>query len=124
MENNDFSFNNISVNPLNSAKKNFSPIKEYSLLQPNCYINKENNSNIQSSSFYPNQLSQFATPKKNFGSLEHDSVFSPFFSSAKIDTHYNNNNLLTSIRKNSLNDSTPFKQMISPYMNSKIGDKM
>lgn len=123
MENNDLSFNYISINPPNSANKNFSPIKENSLFHSN-YMNKDIIPNVQSSSFYNNQLSQYATPKKDFRSIEHDSAFSPFFSSDKVDIYNNKNNLLTTIRKNSLNDLSPFKPKGSPFMNAKILDKM
>ena len=120
MENNDFHINYNYMNPFNSINKNLSPFKENPIYQPNGII-RDNLTNIQNSSFLNDSLSFYATPKKDFHQLEQETIFSPFISNSKIDMP--NNNLLTSIRRNSLNDISPFKPMISPYINSKIVDK-
>ena len=122
MENNDFHFNYNYMNPLNPINKNLSPFKEYPVYHSNGIINRDNLANIQNTSFFNNSLSCYATPKKDFHQMEQESIFSPFISNSKIDIP--NNNLFTSIRRNSLNDISPFKPMInSPYINSKIIDK-
>ena len=109
MENNDISLNYIFINPQNTFNKNLSPFKEY---QSNSFINREYLPNIQNSTFYNNNnLSCYATPKKDFHPLEQENLFSPYISNSKAEII--NNNLLTSIRKNSLNDISPFKPMIN-----------
>ena len=119
MENNDISINNIFMNPQNSFNKNLSPFKDYPLYPQN--INREYLSNIRNQSFYNNNnnnLSCYATPKKDFGSFDQENFFSPYISNSKVEII--NNNILTTIRKNSLNDISPFKPMInSPFINLK-----
>lgn len=119
MENNDSSINYIPMNILN---KNLSPIKDFSNFQSNAFIIKDNYQNPQNNLFY-NNLSNFATPKKEVHILDPEMILSPFVSNSKIDIS-NNNYLLTTIRKNSLNDS-PFKPMInnSPFINTRIIEK-
>ena len=121
MENNDFLLNNY-MNPLNPANKNLSPFKELPDYQGNAIMNRDNIPNIQNTSFFNNSLSCYATPKKDIHQIEQERFFSPFISNSKVDIE--NNNLLTTLRKNSLNDLSPFKPMTnSPYINSKIIDK-
>lgn len=119
MENNDISLNNIFMNPQNAINKNLSPFKEYPLYQPNPINNREYSSNIPNSTFYNNNnLSIYTTPKKDFRSLEQQNLFSPYISNSK--TEIINNNLLTTLRKNSINDTSPFRPMInSPCINIK-----
>ena len=120
MENNDSSLNNIFMNPQNAINKNLSPFKDYPLYQPNQFINRDHLSNIPNPNFYNNNnnLSCYATPKKDFRPLEQDNLFSPYISNSKVEII--NNNLLTTLRKNSLNDISPFKPMInSPCINLK-----
>ncbi len=120
MENNDLSFNCLFINPSNPANKNLSPSKEYQV--PNSFVNKENFVNNLNSSFYNNiPLSYYATPKKGFQMLEQDNNFSPYISNSKNEIM--NNNLLTTLRKNSLNDFSPFRPMVSPLINSKNMEK-
>ena len=118
MENNDFVFNYLFMNPSNPTNKYLSPSKDYQVYQSNSFVNKENFINNLNTSFYNNiSLSYYATPKKIFQILEQDNNFSPNISNSKNEII--NNNLLTTFRKNSLNDLSPFKPMISPYINSK-----
>ena len=123
MENNDISLNNIFMNPQNVINKNLSPFKEYPLYQPNSSINREYFSNVPNQSFYNNNnLSCYATPKKDFRSLEQENLFSPYISNSKVEII--NNNLFTTNRKNSLNDISPFKPMInSPFIKLKNVEK-
>ena len=118
MENNDISLNNICTNPQGTINKNLSPFKDYPLYQSN-FINREFLSNIPNPNFCNNNnLSCYATPKKYFHPLEQDNLFSPYISNSKVEII--NNNLLTTMRKNSLNDISPFKPMInSPCINFK-----
>ena len=117
MENNDFAFNYLFMNPSNPANKYLSPSKDYQVYQSNSFVNKENFISNLNTSLYNNSLSYYATPKKVFQILEQDNNFSPNISNSKNEII--NNNLLTTLRKNSLNDLSPFKPMISPYINSK-----
>ena len=125
MENNDISLNNIAMNPHIAINKNLSPFKDYPLYQQNQFINREYFANIPNSNFYNNNnnnLSYYATPKKDFHPLEQENLFSPYFSNSKAEII--NNNLLTTMRKNSLNDISPFKPMInSPYVYLKNVEK-
>ncbi len=119
MENSDSSIN---YTPMNILNKNLSPTKDFSNFQSNAFIIKENYQNTQNNLFY-NNLSNLATPKKEAHILDPEIILSPFISNSKIDIS-NNNYLLTTIRKNSLND-TPFKPMInnSPFINTRILEK-
>ena len=119
MENNDFCQNYTCINVLNPSNKYLSPSKGYQINQLNSYFNREN---ISNNSFNNNSLSCYATPKKDFHSFEPDFILSPYVSNSKID--YVNNNLLTTLRKNSINDMSSYKQMInSPCNNSKFVEK-
>lgn len=116
MENND---NNYIINPIAFTNKNLSPIKEYQFCQSNGFINKDNLQNIP---FINNSLFCYATPKKDFHQLEQEAIFSPIASNSKLEII--NNNLLSTIRKNSLNEISPFRPYKTPYNNSKSIEKM
>ena len=123
MENNNFGLNyNYPLNPLS---KNQSPLKEDRMYQSNGFINKDNLINVQNIPFQNNLISCFATPKKDYRSLDPEVILSPLVSNNKPDI--SNNNLL-SHNKNSLIDYTNFSPFVlmnsSPYTNSKMIDKM
>ena len=118
MDNNDFSLKYIC--PINPINKNLSPYKEEPNYQLNAFINRENLPNMQNAPYFNNQLSCFATPKKEYHSFDPEIILSPFVFNSKQDI--TNMNLL-SFRKSSINDMSPFKPMISPYFNPRIIDK-
>lgn len=114
MENND-SCNNYIINPIDFPNKNLSPIKEYQ----NGFICKDH---IQNIPFINNSLFYYTTPKKDFHQLEQEAIFSPFASNSKLEII--NNNLLSTVRKNSLNEISPIRPYRTPYHNSKSLEKM
>lgn len=119
MEINEF-HNNYIINTINLPNKNLTPSKEYQIFQSNGIICKDNLQNIQNT-FFNNSLSLYATPKKDFHQLDQGAIISPLVSNSKVEIP--NNILLNSLRKNSINNLSPFKPLITPYNNSQSRDK-